>query len=163
MKVALLLYGQPRSIDNLKVYNSHKLHILDKYDTDVFCHTWYKPDTILPVSSWSKLNNVVCPNNSIDIIKEYYKPKVLHYEEPKYFYNSKISNSKEITVFNYANDSNISNIISQLYSIDNVSKLFIQYSNTTGTVYDFVIVARYDIIIHEFPNLTTLDRNFFIQ
>ena len=58
MKVALLFYGQPRYVDNEEVYNSYKSNILDKYDTDVFCHTWWsETEKEYDYSSWSKISN----------------------------------------------------------------------------------------------------------
>ena len=44
MKVALLFFGQPRFLENSLPFESHKDHIINKYDTDVFCHTWWAPD-----------------------------------------------------------------------------------------------------------------------
>lgn len=39
MKIALCLSGQARSFE--KGYEYHKKNLLDKYDVDVFIHTWY--------------------------------------------------------------------------------------------------------------------------
>ena len=37
MKVALLLFGQPRNVDNPNSFNSHQKWIFDEYDVDTFC------------------------------------------------------------------------------------------------------------------------------
>ena len=41
MKVALLFFGQPRYLDDDRAYNDYKRLILDRYDTDVYIHTWF--------------------------------------------------------------------------------------------------------------------------
>lgn len=162
MKVALLLFGQPRHIENLKVFDSHLKHIINKYDTDVFCHTYFDPDHEFIASTWSNLKPIKCNSNSINMINDNYKPKKIKVDSPKTFNISKeMSNSPRFKRFDYINDLNTSNIISQLYSINSVSELFETYCNDTKTEYDFVIVARYDIIILEFPSLFDLDSKFF--
>lgn len=42
MKVALAFFGQPRFVDNQDIINTYKRVILDRYDTDVFGHMWWK-------------------------------------------------------------------------------------------------------------------------
>lgn len=162
MKVALLLFGQPRHVENLKVFNSHVEHILSKYDTDVFCHAWFaKGHSFIP-STWSKLSAIKCNEDVIDIIQDKYKPKILMHDEPKQFViNENIKTSPAINKFEYLNPVNINNMYSQLYSIGQVSKLFESYRIQNNVEYDFVIMARYDIIILEFTSLYHLDKTFF--
>ena len=53
MKVALLLFGQPRNIDNPNSFNSHQKWIFDEYDVDTFCHAWWDEDVSeYDVSDW---------------------------------------------------------------------------------------------------------------
>ena len=53
MKVALLLFGQPRNIDNPNSFNSHQKWIFDEYDVDTFCHVWWdKEVSQYDVSDW---------------------------------------------------------------------------------------------------------------
>jgi hypothetical protein len=162
MKVALLLFGQPRYIENLKVFNSHLEHIISKYETDVFCHTYFDPDHEFIPSCWSQIKPIKCNPNSIHIIEDNYKPKKIKVDAPKTFnISNEIVNSSRFKKFNFMNELNTSNLLSQLYSINCVSELFETYCNDTNTEYDFVIVARYDSIILEFPSLFDLDSNFF--
>lgn len=165
MKVALLLFGQPRHIENLKVFDSHLKHIINKYETDVFCHTYFDPDNYeFIASSFSKLNPIKCNPNSIHIIEDNYKPKKIKVDLPKTFNISKeIIESPRFQRFDYLIDLNINNLMSQLYSINCVSEMFETYCNDNKTEYDFVIVARYDIIILEFPSLFDLDSKFFYR
>jgi hypothetical protein len=41
MRVALLLYGQPRDLERDEQYKIHKRDILDKYEVDTYIHTWW--------------------------------------------------------------------------------------------------------------------------
>jgi len=53
MKVALALFGQPRFVDNQQIIDTYKQVILDRYDTDVFGHMWWKEeDGEYDYSSW---------------------------------------------------------------------------------------------------------------
>lgn len=160
MKVALILYGQPRGIHKDDVYLSHKKFIIDKYNTDVFCHMWYsESQTTYNVSSWC--NNI---NNNIikytpDIIKSRYNPVKCIIEEPRKFNFDSYIEDLLLKKYNniHINKENFSNIISQLYSIENAVNLIedIKYN------YDFIITARYDIVIHSFPNLFELNVDKF--
>ena len=60
MKVALLLYGQPRNIDNMKVIESHKNLIINKYDADVFCHTDYSDAGTYTINPYLKQEPIKC-------------------------------------------------------------------------------------------------------
>ena len=165
MKVALLLFGQPRCVENLKVFNSHLEHIINKYSTDVFCHAWYEPNLIFKPSSWSKLQDIKCDDSAINIINEKYKPKIFEFDKPiTFLINDNYLNSPRIKKYDhYLNSLNVSNIISQLYSINKVSKLFEEYCKINKEKYNFVILARYDLIIFDFPLLYNLDENFFYR
>lgn len=167
MKVALLFYGQPRFIDNLEVYDSYKTNILDRYDTDVFCHTWWsKENSEYEYSTWSKISKCPILPNALDIIKERYEPRVLLSEEPKTFeFSNKV---KEFVEANFLKSSpegvhwnakNYSNVLSQLYSIKEVSQVFDCFF--TSKIYDWVILARYDTVLINFPDLHKCDNTKF--
>jgi hypothetical protein len=61
----------------------------------------------------------------------------------------------------YTNDKSMSNIISQLYSINEVKKIYQQYIIDNNINYDFIVLGRYDLIIDAFPNLHLLNNTFF--
>ena len=70
LKVALLFSGQPRYLDNPYPRSSHKKHIIDRYDTDVFCHTWWdKENECYPVGSWSTISKCDSSGKELEIIK----------------------------------------------------------------------------------------------
>lgn len=160
-KVALCLYGQPRFIDNPLAFNSIKKHILDVYDTDVFCHFWFdKEKKLYERSDFSKAPNG-CPSNykpyilgnTIELITDFFHPISYACESPRDF--PKPSESLMPKVFlDYPSerDKNISNMISQLYSWQKVLELF-NIKKNPDIQYDWVIIARYDNIILDFPSL----------
>jgi hypothetical protein len=162
MKIALLLFGQPRNIENSLVYESYKKWVISKYDTDVFAHVWYEPNQVFKPSDWSKLKDIECNPSTLNILQNSYNPVRMEDEIPKVFkLNEKYRTSAKFTKFHYFNDHNISNIISQLYSIDRVCEIYKKYCNETGNNYDFIILGRYDLIIESFPNIIDLDKQYF--
>ncbi len=162
MKVALLFFGQPRFLENKKTFQTHCDKIINKYDTDVFCHTWWSLDqNTYETSSWSRINNCAADKHSINKIVEMYKPKVTRFQESINFNISEESNYNKITKEYEFAFNNRNNIMSHLYSLTKVGELLEDFINTTGTKYDFVVVSRLDADVIRFPNLNELDPNNF--
>jgi hypothetical protein len=171
MKVALLFFGQPRFIDNQEIERVYKESILKRYDTDVFGHVWWKEDMQeeYDYSSWSKISNCPPPENALRSICEKYTPLVLKYDQPHIF--ELPPNAKKYVDENFTgkhpeghwNEKNYSNVMSQLYSIKSVSELFDAYRKNpeVNQTYDWVVLARYDTILINFPNLEECDPNKF--
>jgi len=122
MRVALLLFGQPRYLDDERPYLEYKKWILDRYDTDVYVHTWFdETSQSYDVSSWSKIESCPVLPNSIDIINSLYSPKVLVHEPPQTFqFDERVSDyidkkftgkTDRWTIKNY------SNLLSQLKNL----------------------------------------------
>jgi hypothetical protein len=151
------MYGQPRGIDKTTVWESHKEFILDKYDTDVFCHMWYSPSVSnFQVSTHAGNKNTNIIVNSDLIIKDRYRPKDFIVDAPKTFDISYLKNKIEESG-KYKCSENFSNYISQLYSIETAAKL----CRSSSTYYDYIIIARYDIVITKFPDLEFLNDKFY--
>lgn len=171
MKVALLFFGQPRYVDNEDVYNSYKSSIIDKYDTDVFAHMWWsESQTNYDYSSWSKISNCPILPNAREIVCEKYNPVILVHDEPmtfelppkaKLFVDSKFTGKHPDG--DHWNPKNYSNVMSQLYSIKTVSEIFDTYRNHEEVTekYDWVVLARYDTVLINFPNLEECDNSKF--
>jgi len=166
MRVALCFYGQPRYIENTYTWLSHKYHIIDKYNADVFAHTWInnKEEKFI-VSDWVDKNSIDIENlNASNIILKRYKPKKYIFEESKTFELNDITREvikeKEISYeLNYEGDfhyslNNENNLLSHLYSISKVIELLKDEKK-----YDFVILSRYDNYIKSIPNLYQLDNS----
>lgn len=154
MKIALILYGQPRFITNGIVKEYYK-KIFDTYNVDVYGHLWWsKDETVYDVSTWSKMNECSVLPNTPDIMNELYPNNKIIYESSRDFnIPEKLTNRFEYRseVFNVKN---LKNVISHLYSFE---KSVSQVPND----YDFYIISRTDSIIYNFPNLYTLDNDKF--
>ena len=149
LKIAVVFYGQPR-ISNIDSYNSIKEHILDKYDCDVYIHTWwskedYKNKINYMKSPWSIAQDLEVKDNIDEILEKMYNPKVIKCEKIKTFEDVN-------SLLKFA--PNAYNTMSQLYTINEASKLIENYEQ-----YDFIIKLRLDIIIYKIPNLEDLDKN----
>lgn len=166
MKVALVFFGQPRFINNPNPYLSNKKFILDKYETDVYCHAWYSENIDeYDYSCWSTLKQCPVEKGSIKKIKELYNPKKIEVDEPKKFEFSTESVSvldkisKRIGKSHIFTKDTYSNILSQSCSIEKALNLIDDKDQ-----YDFIILSRYDNQIFEFPNLEDLNnKNMYVS
>jgi hypothetical protein len=169
MKVALAFFGQPRFVDNQNVVETYKNVILDRYDTDVFCHMWWqKTGGEYDYSSWSKINKCPIPENAPQIVEQNYNPITIDIEESKTFElppNAKTFVDENFTGKhpdgNHWNDKNYSNVMSQLYSIKKVATILSTYSKDKNVKYDWIVLARYDTVLINFPNLETCNPSKF--
>lgn len=169
MRVALLFYGQPRFTSNPLPLESHREHILDKYDTDVYVHTWWsQTDSEYDCSSWATIKDCPVEPDALGKILDYYEPKVINCNSPRKFEFTPESQKYVDRVIAGAiarnpsserhwSNANFSNIISQMFSIEEVTKLCLE----SDQKYDFIIMSRLDNYITEFPNLNELDPNEF--
>ena len=153
MKVALCFFGQPRVINNPYTFDSHINWIINKYDTDVYTHTWISGEPVLfNYSDWvnTKYHDAEDINTS-DIILDKYKPKKFKFEKPKKFQLTDECRNK-VQHLSYYSSNNEQNTLSHLYSMSTSIGLI------DGT-YDWVIISRYDNYIRFMPDLTELDSN----
>ena len=159
MKVALLLFGQPRNVDNPNSFNSHQKWIFDEYDVDTFCHVWWDKDVSeYDVSDWVG-EQCIASGNPVEIIKSLYKPKSIKVEAPRTFKLSDSLYEKTRQRFGYGHpwsEKTLSNVSSHLYSIEAAARLIKNPDD-----YDFIILSRYDNFIHNFPDLTSMSDEYF--
>jgi len=168
MKVALLFFGQPRYLDDDRAYNDYKRLILDRYDTDVYIHTWFdEAGGKYDVSTWAQMHgakNAVILPDSIERLQRMYNPKVLVHEKPqkfvlppecKAFVDEKFTDKHPE---GHWNPGNYSNIMSQLKTIQRVAQLY----EETGDKHDIIVLARLDTWLENFPDdLSALDPSKF--
>lgn len=166
MKVALLLYGQPRFVERLIVSQSHKNDIINKYDTDVFVHVWSNPSN--SEYSSSPLGTYIPDKNAVKILMDEYLPKSISVEESKPFtFKEHVKQFMDARYTDRHPEGYIwsnrfyNNILSQMCSIQKVSKLLQDHIELTKTKYDFIVLARMDAVLVNFPNLNALDNNLF--
>lgn len=165
MKVALLLYGQPRFVQRKDVFMNHRELVIEPYGAKVYAQMWFSPNaryTHLP--SWVQNKNGweenppiphTAPRNVLD-----YNPERMLVEKP-------ITNplsSEVISVLNdrfqgneFFSETNMINIRSQCKAIENACNLLKPDKNHV----DIVVMARYDAKITQFPDLNEIDPSFF--
>lgn len=163
MKVALLLYGQPRFLNRPEVLDAYNRFIFNSYPTDVFAQCWFDPaGNYGKPSSWAHNHgaNHHIPDNASQQIMDLYNPVSLLVEKPQRF----VPANKIIQILNrrfsgneYYSLDNISNICSQIKALDNVCRL----AYNSNVSYDFYVLARYDAILDNFPDLSTLESDKF--
>ena len=159
MKIALLLFGQPRNIENPNSFKSHQEWIYDEYDVDTFCHVWWEKGVEgYDVSDWVN-EECKAPENPIGVIEERYKPKKIKVESPRTFKLSDDLYKRTRDKFGYGHpwsEKTLSNVSSHLYSIETAARLIDNPND-----YDFIIQSRYDNYIHNFPDLESMDGDHF--
>jgi hypothetical protein len=121
MKIALCLSGQARSFK--KGFEYHKKNLLDKYDVDVFIHTW-KAD-------------------GIDELAELYKPVDIQIEEPltedyDSFYTNTPNPAKWPPRFTVA----------MFYSMYKTKEMKVSYEMKNKFTYDWVVKSRPDYALN---------------
>ena len=161
MKIALCFYGQPRNF--IKSFPDIKKHILDKYDTDVFFHCWYDINNSTQnydVSPWRYSSKTLNCSVSLDVLKKIYSPKSFICEPPQSFDISEYKDTLGYQKSRIHIKNNFPNILSQSYSRYKVKCILNEYVDETDTKYDFVIGTRFDFKLDEFPELSTLDKDY---
>jgi len=148
MKVALCLYGQPRFYNSAS-YECLKKEIRDKYDTDIFIHTWFKKDFKFTCAPWSYLGEVVMPDNTVSDIIELYKPKKIVVDEPG---SIDFSEYDQPITGDPKNDYLTKNMPQMFYSIYKSHSLMKEYAEENNIKYDFVIKARLDTVVYNLPD-----------
>lgn len=145
MKIALCLYGQPRSFE--KGYETIKKYIIDKFTADVFFHTW-ETDTKYEVSPWR--TDIDTKSVKTKSVVDLYQPKSFLIEKSMNFCHF-LGSGYDKTPIHQRN--NCKNIISQFYSRTAVRNILLNYCQVNNTTYDFVICCRFDICILQLPDL----------
>jgi hypothetical protein len=183
MRVAILLYGQARFLDNELPYLSHKLYLLDKYPhCDVFCHVWFSPEekSYTP-ATWSTLTHVPVDPLTIEKISQIWKPVSLVSEPSLVFWPEREEGKEEERmreIMEYKEDSlrcklnltpeqksmlrsrydnrNLQAVFSHMYSLQQVSQQCSDYMLENSFEYDFIVKSRYDLHLTSFPDLRCL-------
>ena len=149
MKIAIQLFGHLRTYK--KCYPALKKHLLDRYDCDIFMHTW---DTIdHSTKTWHK-NRSKNPLKKIDenTLKNLYHPKALKIEKqiPKDL-GVLTANNRKISIFG---------IHSMFYSMKSVNDLRQKYEQDNAFKYDFVVFIRPDILLLEDFEIEKFIKNY---
>jgi hypothetical protein len=138
MKIALLLCGQARYFKD--GYKSIKENIIDKYNPDIFIHTWRYKNKYAYSAPWNNLGKIKIDLDDINEYIELYKPKKYMIEnslETIPLTKDYIKTSSKYTKYNF---------YSYLYSLNKCYNLIENKSD-----YNIYIIVRSDVIIYNFP------------
>ena len=159
VKVALCFYGQPRYINNRNIPISYQSEFSKpEYQIDTFGHCWYGRDTVYSSSSWTQNHADYKPDeDTLKNLHSYYNFGSLLVERPANFQlpnDDMREHYKSICSAHTINFTPMreSNTLSQLFSIENVSRM-------APDIFDFYVLCRYDTIISRVPDLTMADPN----
>ncbi len=155
MKIAICISGQPRNYD--QGFFELKKWFLDKYDCDIYIHTW--EDTITEfVSShnFTETRHYKFTNQDYQNILDLYKPKSYIFQKPINFDNNNIIGNLGFT---------LNGILSAWLS----TQQSIQQALSSKTEYDLIIKYRFDLHFSEMvspkclflEDITKLDPNQF--
>lgn len=130
MKVAICISGQPRNYE--QGYYELKKWFLDKYDCDVYIHTW--KDSIMEAGhKYVKERTYEFTDEDYDRIIDLYKPKTWHFQKPIPFDTTDIRGPH----IGYK----LNSTLSASYSIHACYKLVKDW----GIDYDLIIRTRFDL------------------
>ena len=162
MRVACVLYGQPR--DYIRGYNNimHFYKNQENVIIDFFYHCWVlNPGEEYKISPWREINKntLYYAENIEESIKKLYKPICYEYELQKTFDATKYKNTLAYNNTTGLAIGNISNTLSQMYSRNKARNLLDVHIKNTNTCYDFVIMPRFDMPSMPNLKLTELDNS----
>lgn len=162
MKIAVLLFGQPR--DAIKCSENIINNVIKQNDTDVFFHTWYDENDLY-MEKGEKDRSDCNLNKGIDKqLIEIYNPKAYCIESQKFKnfnnYNSNYIKCPEVYINNMSKCGKNKELtkeevelrcikythISQFYSIFKVNLIKEEYSLENNIYYDYVIKLRFDVV-----------------
>lgn len=154
-KIALCLSGQPRYVSI--GYEYIKKHLLDKYDVDVFVHTWFDVENVnkqfefSPHLMYNRTGKL--EENVIETITNLYHPKKIE-----------VSQSIKFETFDVDYGLCLPNSVhSMFYSIYKSNSLKKQYESVNDFKYDVVIRCRFDVIIDNFLLEDINDDEYYVS
>lgn len=150
MKIAVLLFGHLRTFEYCAPYL--KKNLLDKYDCDVFIHTWDETDS--RTKSWRNKETVPC------VLDKNIKQKLVDIYEPKGIQIETQPLRQEVLIHSLIDDKSTS-LNGCHFMFDSMSKanaLRKKYERKHSCSYDIVLVTRPDVALYADPQLEkTLD------
>jgi hypothetical protein len=132
MKIAICVSGQARNFK--QSYNSLKIYLLDKYDCDVYFHTWKTPNFESTNFGFGNTQYTLTDNDYNDLI-QLYNPKKYIIEKPIVFDAS----DYKCPIWRQP----LNNTLSMFYSIYKSIQL-------VEGEYDYIIRTRFDIDYSKF-------------
>jgi hypothetical protein len=154
-KVAVVLTGHMRSWE--QVFPNFKEKVLDRYNPDVFIHTWSDEGWWTPgdkVTETGVFDD--SPEINIGAIIQSYQPVEIRVEDWNKSLIDDIPTFNELFEMRGQQYTNFAhkprNILSMFYKLTAGINLMNDYAAKTGTKYDLVIRMRPDMIIDDLPD-----------
>lgn len=149
LKIAVQFYGHLRTFE--QTYKSVQENLFESYDCDVFIHTW--DELQHRTATWydqGKDNCIPVDDSCIAKVNEVYSPKKIMIEK-----QALPEKDDKVLKSHLISDSvmSLKGITHLFYSQYMVNKLRLDYEKQTGTVYDYVIVIRPDVLLHRPLNI----------
>jgi hypothetical protein len=135
MRLALCLSGQPRSYFEAQKYI--KKNLLDKYNVDVFAHSWRIPGALEQLTLSEQINFIYEPLYNISD------------------FNLPESINSDMFVSNSSHPANF--CTSMFYSIYRANEFRIRYEMQNNMKYDFVIRSRFDFALNKVIDFSSLE------
>lgn len=134
MKAALCLHGQPRFFE--VAYNHTYSKIIDKYDCDVFIHTYWSESNIgdiypTRVPDAFKKEDIEIKPDTIDRLIKIYNPKSIKYS----WYDYNIISNHPSSYYQY-------------YTQYEVKNMKVKYEQDNSFIYDMVFRTRFDYVFN---------------
>jgi len=151
VRIAYCFYGQPRKLEEGYKPVESLISRHPDIQFDFFYHTWYDSSKSIQeyvASPWRHLGakELSISSDVLGRLHELYVPKASTYSAPIQFDLSGVNKSLLYTNTESRKLSNINNLFSQLYSIQQVRNTVFDYVQTTNTVYDFIVLSRFDFL-----------------
>ncbi len=152
LRVAVQIYGHLRTFK--ECFPALKENLLDRYDCDVFIHTWDTLDHM--TKAWHGLNEgkeVVSIDAGLKTqISELYKPKAIVIEKQEIQdFGNVTSNGQTYSIFG---------IKCMLHTMSSVDRLRIDYQKENDIKYDFVLCTRPDIFFKKIFSIESFISKF---
>jgi hypothetical protein len=153
IRIAYCLYGQPRRIEEGFAIVQKFQQDNPDVQIDFFYHTWFIPNTsnrLYEASPWRPLgrDDLLIRPDAIEKLNSMYMPKAYQVDEPIQF-DKTITQLYDSILYKHTPTSyitNLNNVLSQIYSMQQVRKVLQNYSKETGTTYQYVILSRFDFL-----------------
>jgi hypothetical protein len=159
MKIAVIIFGQPRFVNNPYCFSSQRDFIFAQGETDVFAHLWTPKDDSYVSSSWSGMTTCPASTQDLEVFFEKWNPVVMEQESPKEFRNPELfTKIKEKFPDPHWNEEDFNKAISHLYSLEKGIEV---YEKGRTKEYDWVIFLRTDVCVWQFPDLSNLPQDKF--
>lgn len=162
MKIAVCVYGQPRSY---KIGFNHMRALVNRHKTysfEFFLHAWVSKDA-MSHSPFRKFDESQMSTPDVDAIQnelvQMYGPLKYKFEQPLprdivcSYTNTKIYDDSSKVFQN-----NAYNVISQFQSRNRVRNMLRDHVNITNEEYDTVLMIRYDNVFHDNINFFNIDK-----